>query len=191
MIKSIRLLAVLFFVMISLQGCLPAAMVELEYPAPHSSFFPSPSAPKLSVVLFEDIRTDLNVGMKRDGTYYTATSSVAQWVSRALADELSIMGPQVSFAQNLSEAESANPDYIVTGKVTDVWVKETNLASYSASIKVSFELMQGYNVLYSETLTAMQETQTVPTSTTVQKLLSNTLSEITSVAASKISERTK
>ncbi len=191
MIAKIRFICLILFSAIFLQACAPSSMVNLKYSKADSQFIPSPDAPRISVVLFEDRRSNAYLGQKNDGSFYSATSLVAEWVSKAVADELSLLGPQVSYAGTVNEALAAQPNYIVTGKVLDVWVKENNLASYSANIRVEFSLMRGNAVIYTETLQSSQESTSLPDKTRVEELLNATLKDVAGVAASKIYEKSR
>ncbi len=192
MLKSLRILCLLAFSMFFLQACSAPSNVNLQYNKVQSSFLPAPNAPTVSVVLFNDNRQTPEVlGLRNDGTPYIAETSVNEWISRAVADELSIMGPQVSFSPTMQQAMSANPDYIVVGDVLSVEVKDTNIATHSATIRFQFRVMQGQNVIYSESLSSTQESTALPTSNSVQTLLNDTLKDIATIAASKINEKTK
>ncbi len=191
MIKKIQIICVLIFSSLFFQACTPSSMVNLNYSAGENQFLPSPNAPRVSVVSFEDVRTNSYLGQKNDGSFYSPTSLVSEWASRAVAEELSLLGPQVSYAINLQEANSANPHYIVTGKVLDVWVKEINPAQYEANVRIEFALSQGNRVLYSETLNSSQESTDLPNTARVEELLNATLKDVAGVAASKINEQTK
>ncbi len=191
MLRRLPLLCMLLFSMLLLQACLPSSMVNLDYTRAQSSFIPAPNAANVSVVLFEDSRASQNIGQKKDGTFYSPTSSVPEWVSRAVADELSLTGPQVSYASNMSQATSASPKYIVTGEVQDVWIKEENIAKYSTSVRIAFKVIRGGVVIFNETLNSSQESTSLPTASAVEELLSATLKDVASIAASKISEITK
>ena len=108
----------------------------------------------------------------------------------ALADEISRMGPQVSYAPSIQLAQSARPDYIVTGTVEEVWVKESNPTTYAATVRISFNVANRQGSVYSQNLSSSQEKTGLPSSGMVEDLLTGTLREVLGVAASKINEAT-
>lgn len=173
---------------LAITGCAPKNTVRLMYSSAENAALPVPGAPQVTVVIFEDKRTKAELGAKKSGELFVANTLVTDWVSRSLADEISRMGPQVSYAMNLPQALAANPDYIVTGNVQEVWVKDTGPTSYSTTIRVSFELKNRQGKIYGENLTATQERASLPSPTMVESLLSDTLREVLGVAASKINE---
>lgn len=67
--------------------------------------------------MFEDKRMDQTViGTRRDSSFVT-TDNVAQWISKALADELARNGMQVSYSASVNEARKGNPDFMVTSRL--------------------------------------------------------------------------
>ena len=111
-----------------LSACGPSNNVRLLPPPPlDASVLPAPNAPRVSVVTFADKRTDQSaLGVRRDNSAFVTSDDVAQWISRALADELARNGMQVTFALNVGQARSGNPDYLVTGQVDEAWLRETS-----------------------------------------------------------------
>lgn len=176
---------------LALAGCAPKDTVRLLYAPVTPSVLPAPTAPRVAVVLFEDKRGKQEIGARSKGGSFSAATSVTEWVSRSLADEISRMGPQVSYAPSIQLAQSARPDYIVTGAVEEVWVKESNPATYSATVRISFNVANRQGSVYSQNLSSSQEKTALPGSGMVEELLTGTLREVLGVAASKINEATR
>ncbi len=174
--------------LLALAGCGPQNTVNLKYVPLEGTVLPAPNAPRLTVVLFEDARGKTDLGVKGDGTPFTASGDVAEWISRSLADEISRMGPQVSYAKTLKEAQAAQPDFIVTGTVREVWIAEVNPTTYSTAIRFTFNLSNKSGRIYGENLSSHQERAGLPTASFVDDALSATLREVLGVAASKINE---
>ncbi len=182
----------LLFVLLCLVGaCSPQAGVRLIYVPAQNTVLPAPGAARITVVQFEDKRTRSEIGERSNGQFFMASSPVADWVARSLADEVSRMGPQVSYTNNLPQAQAANPQFLVTGSVQEVWVRQNNPTSYTATIRISFSVAKRNGVVYSENLSATQERTGIPSSDMVENLLSGTLRELLSNAAPKIVEATK
>ena len=93
---------------------------------------------------------------------------------------------QVSFASTLEQARAANPTYIVTGTITDVWLQEQSATRVQCTIKAKVSLSNKKGVLYSENLSSSQERQFIPSSSAVESLLSDTLKDLLVPAAKKI-----
>ena len=180
------LAAVLF-----LAGCAAKDMIRLLYYPVTPSVLPAPTAPRVVVVLFDDKRGKTEIGVTRKGTPLQAGSSVSDWISRSLADEISRMGPQVSFAPSITLAQSSRPDFIVTGTVEEVWLKETNLASCSASIRLNIRMANRQGTVYEQNLSSSQEKTGLPGFSLAESVLTDTLREVLGVAASKINEVTR
>ena len=175
---------------LTLAGCAPKDTVRLLYTPVTPSVLPAPTAPRVAVVLFEDKRGKQEIGTRSKGGGFSAATSVPEWISRSLADEISRMGPQVSYAPSIQLAQSARPDYIVTGTVEEVWVKESNPTTYAATVRISFNVANRQGSVYSQNLSSSQEKTGLPSSGMVEDLLTGTLREVLGVAASKINEAT-
>lgn len=175
---------------LTLAGCAPKDTVRLLYTPVTPSVLPAPTAPRVAVVLFEDKRGKQEIGTRSKGGVFSSATSVPEWISRSLADEISRMGPQVSYAPSIQLAQSARPDYIVTGTVEEVWVKESNPTTYAATVRISFNVANRQGSVYSQNLSSSQEKTGLPSSGMVEDLLTGTLREVLGVAASKINEAT-
>lgn len=175
---------------LALAGCAPKDTVRLLYSPVTSSVLPAPTAPRVAVVLFEDERGKSEIGVRSGGGVFSAAGSVPEWISRSLASEISRMGPQVSYAPSIQLAQSASPDYIVTGTVNKVWVTESGRLTYSSTVSIRFNVANRQGSVYSQSLSSSQEKTGMPNSDIVEELLTSTLREVLGVAASKINEAT-
>ena len=125
-----------------LAACGPSNNVRLlPPPALDASVLPSPNAPRVTVVMFEDKRMDQTViGTRRDSSAFVTTDNVAQWISKALADELARNGMQVSYSISVNEARKGNPDFMVTGQVDEANIRETSTTDMSTSLRANYVL---------------------------------------------------
>lgn len=171
-----------------LSACGPSNSVRLLPPPPlDASVLPAPNAPSVSVVSFADKRVDTaSIGVRRDGSAFSTTGDVAPWISRALADELARSGFQVSFATNVSQARSGNPDYLVTGQVDEVWLKENSSTEISSQMRVKCTLANRKGRLWSESCNASQSRSGLPSGSTAEDLLLDTLRDLVKPMAQKI-----
>ena len=180
LIRRVVTLALTLVTLTLLAACGPSNNVRLIYNTNTSAVLPLPGSPSVAVVMFNDERT------RKDGSVFTASSTIADWFSRSLADELGRQGVQVSFASTLEQARAANPTYIVTGTITDVWLQEQSATRVQCTIKAKVALSNKKGVLYSENLSSTQERQFIPSASAIESLLSDTLKDLLVPAAKKI-----
>ena len=140
LIRRVVTLALTLVTLTLLAACGPSNNVRLIYNTNTSAVLPLPGSPSVAVVMFNDERTRQYIGERKDGSVFTASSTIADWFSRSLADELGRQGVQVSFASTLEQARAANPTYIVTGTITDVWLQEQSATRVQCTIKAKVAL---------------------------------------------------
>lgn len=169
-----------------LAACGTGNSVRLIYTPASSAMLPQPNAPRVTVVMFEDHRTQQVIGERRDGSAITPSSLVSDWVSRSLGDELSRLGMQVSYSTSLPQAKAAHPEYLITGSVRELWLKEVSATAMTATLRVEFTLSGKKGRTYSEVLTATQEKQGILTASATESLLADTLRDVVVPAAKKI-----
>lgn len=176
-----------------LTACGPGNVVRLMYTPPVAgTVLPSPGAPTVTVVIFDDKRPQPTVvGVKRDGASISPNSQVADWVARSLSDELARQGLQVSYATSLSQAKAAKPSFIVTGVVREAWLKEVSPTQMDVVVRMSISVSGVHGVVYSENLSATQDRQGLPTEAAAENLLSEALRNILAPASQKIAEKIK
>ena len=184
--KSVLCLLGLFVCVMALAACGTGNAVRLIYTPASGALLPQPNAPRVTVVMFEDQRPQQVIGERRDGTSITPSSLVSDWVSRSLGEELSRLGMQVSYSTSLAQAKAANPTYIVTGEIKELWLKEQSPTAMHATLRVGFSLYGQKGKLSGEFLTASQEKQGLITASATESLLADTLRDIVVPAAKKI-----
>lgn len=148
---------------------------------------PAPNAPSISVVCFADKRPDPEiVGKRRDGTAFTTGSDVAQWVSRALADELARRGLRVTFAMDTAQARSGAPDYLITGVIDQVWLEEASAVELSAQLRVQCTLANKKGRLWTETTNTSQTTGGLLSGAAADELLQKTMADLIKPVVQKV-----
>ena len=181
---------VLFLVLLAFlaTACGPANSVRLlPPPFQEGAVLPGPKAPRVTVVAFDDKRQDMTViGSRRDNTAFVTNDSVTQWISKALADELARNGLQVSYSDSLSQARAGNPDYLVTGDVDQVWLREKSATDLSTQMRVNYSVANRQNRIYKETLNASQSRTVMPTGSAADTIMLDTLRELIKPMAQKI-----
>lgn len=181
---------VLFLVLLAFlaTACGPANSVRLlPPPFQEGAVLPGPKAPRVTVVAFEDKRQDMTViGSRRDNTAFVTNDSVTQWISKALADELARNGLQVSYSDSVSQARAGNPDYLVTGDVDQVWLREKSATDLSTQMRVNYSVANRQSRIYKETLNASQSRTVMPTGSAADNIMLDTLRELIKPMAQKI-----
>ncbi len=181
---------VLFLVLLAFlaTACGPANSVRLlPPPFQEGAVLPGPKAPRVTVVAFDDKRQDMTViGSRRDNTAFVTNDSVTQWISKALADELARNGLQVSYSDSVNQARAGNPDYLVTGDVDQVWLREKSATDLSTQMRVNYSVANRQNRIYKETLNASQSRTVMPTGSAADNIMLDTLRERIKPMAQKI-----
>ncbi len=181
---------VLFLVLLAFlaTACGPANSVRLlPPPFQEGAVLPGPKAPRVTVVAFDDKRQDMTViGSRRDNTAFVTNDSVTQWISKALADELARNGLQVSYSDSVNQARAGNPDYLVTGDVDQVWLREKSATDLSTQMRVNYSVANRQSRIYKETLNASQSRTVMPTGSAADNIMLDTLRELIKPMAQKI-----
>ncbi|MDR2745179.1 MAG: hypothetical protein LBB66_08335 [Desulfovibrio sp.] len=179
----LSLLFVLF-----LAACGPSNNVRLlPQPPLDAAVLPAPNAPSISVVTFTDNRPDrTSLGVRRDNSAFVTSDNIADWVSRALADELGRNGMQVSYAATFKQARNGNPDYMVTGELNALWLKEVSATELSTELRVTYFLANRQKRILKDSFNSAQSRTGLPTSSAAENLLLDTLRDLVKPVARKI-----
>lgn len=184
--RRLRLFGAALLLVVPLVACGPGNTVRLIYSPAGEALLPQPTAPRATVVMFEDQRPQQAVGVLRDGSSIAPGSTVADWVSRSLGDELARLGPQVSYSPTLVGAQSAHSPYIISGVVREVWLKENSPTAMTAAVRISVTLTGPKGVVYSENLSSTQERKGISSPAAAESLLADTLRDVLLPTAKKI-----
>ena len=160
-----------------LGGCATSS-VPLTYVPSGEEVIPIAGAPTISVVTFVDARTETAIGIRSDGTAFTADGPVADWVSQALATELTRLGYVVTFAPTEAQAKRSGATYVVTGKVEEVWLTEASSTSFEARMRASVQLNKNHLQLMKNTFNSALSRRDVPLASLPKKVLAETLRDL-------------
>ncbi len=142
------------------------------------------------LVYFQDVRKNPNLGIKTDNSAFLASSNISDWVTKSLGNELNKLGISVSYVDSLEDAKEKS-GFVVNGKITELWINQTAITSLTTNIKLDLELFNNLRPLFTEHLSASQNGEFIVSSSNIENILYNTLSDITSPAAHKILESMK
>lgn len=183
-------LSLLTLLSFALLACGPGNTVKLlPLPVIQATALPAPNAPSVCVVNFEDSRMDPEtLGERRDGSSFTTSGDVAMWISRALADDLARKGFRVTYAMSANQARSSNPDFLVTGTVQEVWLKESSATEMSAQLRVDCTLANRKGKVWSEHCSTSQTKTSLPTGSFADNLLMDTMKDLVGPIGQKISQ---
>lgn len=183
-------LALITLCFCALSACGPSNTVKLLPPPPiEASSLPAPNAPSICVVNFEDKRLDPGViGERRDGSSFNTSGDVPLWISRALADDLARKGFRVTFAMSTSQARSSNPDYLLTGIIQEVWLKEASATEISAQLRMDCTLANRKGKLWTESCNTSQNKTSLPTGSFADNLLLDTMRDLVGPVAQKVTQ---
>ncbi len=167
-------------------ACGPNNTVPLTYPVKEDAVLPSPSAPRVAVVIFDDKRTQAHLGQRSDSTTFVGTTSITEWMSRSFAEALRTRGMQVSLANTLQEAQSSGMNYIITGAVNEAQLSEVSMAELRASMQAEFAVRNNQGVIMKENIAASQSTAGLITTGTASELMQSTVQELLRPAVEKV-----
>ena len=156
-------------------------------PAAPAGTVTDPYAPSLAVLRFEDKRPEVWIGqrMGENGGYFQAGSSVPEWVSRSLADELVLHGVKAFYAEDAQSAAALKPEYTISGELLQVWVTEINPTKYQVEVRFHVT-MRLADRTWGETFFSTQERTGMPGSRIVEELLNDALRSAVNSSAAKI-----
>lgn len=93
---------------------------------------------------------------------------------------------QVTFALNVGQARSGNPDYLVTGQVDEAWLRETSATDLATSLRVNYVLANRQGRLLRESLSSSQSRTGLPSGAAAENLMLETLRDLVKPMAQKI-----
>ena len=175
----------LLLALLVLNACGPSSTVRLLYRPADAPQIPASTAPSISVVQLKDARPNSYIGIRRDNTPFIPNGTVPDWATRSLADELTRQGLRVTYAQTLEAARIGQPQYILTGELQEVWIREHSSTDISASIKAFISVTGHRGRLVNEGVTASLNKQGLPGSAVAEDLLYNTVQELVQSVANK------
>ncbi len=172
---------------VMLTGCFGSSSnVRLTYDRSGMTIVPSSTAPRIVVVMFEDKRGRIDIGVHKDGSPFNPASSVSEWASQGLADELAKLGAQVSLASSMAQATAGKPDCIVEGSVEQVWLTEKNISSYSCVVRIQTRTHRDASSPQLRKNAAQQDKAGIPGPRLQEETLSAAMADALSAAASSI-----
>ena len=166
---SIGIVVVLSAV-IGLIGCAPKTAIDLKYQPTGINLEPCPGS--IAIVELADKRPQSAIGETKDGKAFYGKTSVPEWVTRALHDELASGGCQVEYHRKKYEFDT---DFTLTGDLEEIFVRQKSLSDYSASMKLRIAVTADGKKVYGKTFSSTLGKTTVPSPGVNTKVLSELL----------------
>ena len=187
---STAFLLTLSLLLTLLTACGPSNEIRLIAVAPPKvSTLPRPNAPSVAVVEFKDERQEFaGIGQRRDGSAFTTTDSPTLWVSHALADQLASHGLQVSYTISMEQAKKGNPDYIVWGKLTRLWLRESSATNLETKIEAQVSLANRERRIMQEPRQVAESRGGLPSSDAAKVLLRDSMLDLVEPMANKLAQ---
>jgi uncharacterized lipoprotein YajG len=172
----IALSALLLAALLGLSGCAkPDYTIQLAY-QPAGSQASLCANKQIAVVRFADGRKMTEIGDKdREAFFYPGEKSVTEWASRAVADELSSSGCKVQYHETFYPF---NVDYIVTGEVIQVYLRQRGLLDYDANMKLKIRVQKGNDFVAEKTYSASWEKKVAPMTSSREGILMQLLQDV-------------
>jgi hypothetical protein len=164
----LRLVGLLLVV--GLVGCAGKNVVKLEYQA--AGIAPGDCTKSLSVVRLNDSRQQAAIGETNEGVLFYSTTDVADWVSRALYNELRRAGCRVDYHD---KEYNFDTDYTLTGDIVEVYAKQASLTEYSANMRLSIALKAGGKKVFGKSYVSSVNKTTAPSPGANSKILTDLL----------------
>jgi len=176
--KAFTILRVSVFLGFALMvGCASTTTIDLIYHPIDVDIIPCKSS--IAVVALEDQRESEAVGEKKDGQQIFGKPVAAEWVSRALLEELKKSGCQGEYHDTGTDF---NTDYIVTGAVKKMYFKQESMSGFASDMKLRIVINKGGQKVLGKEFTSTLKKKTVPGSgaynEVLSELLQNMLSEV-------------
>lgn len=134
---------------VGLVGCASKSAIDLQYEPTGINLEPCPGS--IAVVELADSRPKSAIGVTKDGKEFYAKTSVTEWVSRALYDELVGGGCEAEYYTKQYEFDT---DFTLTGDIQEVFVTQKSLTDYAASMKLRIVATADESKVYEKTFSS-------------------------------------
>ena len=172
--SRMRIFTILRFFLLAgltlLVGCASTTTIDLIYHPIEIDVTPCKSS--LAVVALEDQRESDAVGERKDGQQIFGKPAAAEWISRALLDELKKSGCQGEYHDKGSDFGT---DYIVTGAVKEMYFKQESISGYASGMKLRVVVNKGGQKVMGKDFSSTLRKTTVPGSGAYNEVLSELL----------------
>ena len=169
--KALTILRLLLFLGLSLIiGCASTTTIDLIY---HPIDIDTPSCKSsVAVIALEDQRESEAIGERKDGQQIYGKPVAAEWISRALLEELKKSGCQGEYHDKGSDFTT---DYVVTGAVKEMYFKQESISGFASEMKLRIVINKGGQKVLGKEFSSTLRKKTLPGSGAYNKVLSELL----------------
>lgn len=139
-----------------LSGCTVKSSVQLNYQPAGINM--TDCNRSIAVVELVDQRDDEAVGKTNEGKLFYGERPVAEWISKALYEELAKGGCRVQYHKKESGFDT---DYTLTGEIQEVFVTQASLTRYDATMKLMILLKSGDQRVFEKRFSSVYSKRTV------------------------------
>ena len=154
----------------TLFGCAGRTSIDLQYKPAGINIASCPKT--ASVVMLIDQRPKAAIGEKENGKPFYSNDVVAEWVSRALYEELKTNGCGVEYHDKEYDFDT---EYIIGGFLQETFVKQESLSSYAATLRIRIEVKREDEVVFAKNYVSTLTKTTVPSPGVNSKILTELL----------------
>ncbi len=169
--KAFTILRLLLFLGLSvIVGCATPTSINLIYDPIDADTSPCKSS--IAVVALEDQRESEAIGERKDGQQIYGKPVAAEWISRALLEELKKSGCQGEYHDKGSDFTT---DYVVTGAVKEMYFKQESISGFASEMKLRIVINKGGQKVLGKEFSSTLRKKTLPGSGAYNKVLSELL----------------
>lgn len=169
-LSAIAAIAVIGFGLAGFNGCTPRTQVALKYQP--ALIKPFPCRKSVSIVTFKDVRNKTTIGETQKGEPIYATTSVSEWVSRALTDELRRTGCRVEYHDT---PYTFDTDVTLTGEIKALNLIQMTYTEYDSDMRVNIILEKNGQREFSKEFYSTFTKKTLPSSGVSEEVLTELL----------------
>lgn len=174
-----------------LAGCAKNT-VHLIYTPSTENTIPISGSPSVAVVTFADKRPTPPVGQRSNGSDFMPSSNVSDWVTHALATELSQQGLIVTLAGSEPQARASGAKFVVTGSIDEIWLTEKKASTeYDARMRATVIVKDAKKSLLTRSFSSTLSRRVVPLASVPEEMLSETLRDLVSPMARAVNEQVR
>ncbi|MHC4455502.1 MAG: hypothetical protein ACYS0I_00180 [Planctomycetota bacterium] len=151
-------------------GCATPTSIDLIYHTVDADTSPCKSS--VAVIALEDQREFEAIGEIKDGQQIYGKPAAAEWISRALLEELKKGGCQGEYHDKGSDF---NTDYVVTGAVEEMYFKQESMSGFASEMKLRIVVNKAGQKVLGKGFSSTLRKKTLPGSGAYNKVLNELL----------------
>ncbi len=143
------------------------------------------NSPELQVMELQNRLPEPYIGITSGGEHFEAKTSVTDWATRALTDELVRIGVRATYGGGAASSGTKT----LKGSLDKLWLEQTGVGQYRVKISITIEMPSSGNTFLHQTFNAEQSSLIMPNDKNLSDLLESTLRDAVTPAAATIKNR--